>query len=170
MGRRTGKWILGSAAASLAAVVALHPVTVIELENAARRETARMALHQGESFSITSHHSIYDQPVIEEFVVDADRRIVLKSVSSPSAAVREYFGILAPGQRHEVRRAMDQVVFRIAAGIPQRFRIGALEGSFLELGDHGDRLVMRALFRPAAAEWFSRHFGSTLFPVRRTDS
>ena len=129
-----------------------------------------MALEAGESFSITSHHSMYDQPVTEEFVVDADRRIVLKSVSSPSAAVREYFGIVGPGQRHEVERAMDQVVFRVAVGIPQRFRIGALEGSFLELGDHGDRLVLRALRRPAAAQWFSTRFGRAVSPVRRTDS
>jgi hypothetical protein len=170
MGRRTRKWILGSAAASLAAVVALHPVTAIELENAARGGTARIALHDGKSFSIISHHSMYDQPVTEEFVVDADRRIVLKSVSSSSAAVREYFGIVAPGQRHAVERAMDQVVFRVAAGIPQRFRLGGLERSFLEFGDHGDRLVMRAVRRPAAAHWLSTRFGRTRSPVRRTDS
>jgi hypothetical protein len=170
MGRRTRQWIPGSAAASLAAVVALHPVTVIELENAARGETARMALQDGESFSVTAHHSMYEQPVTEEFVVDENRRIVLQSVSSPSAAVREYFGILAPGQRHAMERAMDQVVFRVAAGIPQRFHIGALERSFLDFGHHGDRLVMRALRRPAAAHWFSAHFGRTPSPVRRTDS
>jgi len=170
MGRRTRKWILGSAAASLAAAVALRPVTVIELENATRVETARMALHDGESFSVTAHHSIYDQPVTEEFVVDEDRRIVLKSVSSPSAAVREYFGIVAPGQRHAVERAMDQVVFRVAAGIPQRFRLGGLERSFLEFGDHGDRLVMRAVRWPAAAHWLSTCFGRILSAMRRTDA
>jgi len=170
MGRRTRQWILGSAAASLAAVVALRPVTVIELENAARGGTARIALQAGESFSITSHHSIYDQPVTEEFVVDADGRIVLKWVSSPSAAVREYFGIVAAGERHAVERTMDQVVFRVAAGVAQRFRAGALEQSFLDHGDHGDRLVMRALRRPAAAHWVSTHFGGTMSPVRGSGS
>jgi hypothetical protein len=170
MGGTTRRWILGSAAASLIAAVALHPVTVIELENASRGETARMALHDGQSFSVTAHHSMYEQPVTEEFVVDENRRIVLKSVSSPSAAVREYFGIVALGERHAVERAMDRVVFRVAAGIPQRFRLGGLERSFLEFGDHGDRLVMRAVRRPAAAHWLSTRFGRTLSPVRRTDS
>jgi hypothetical protein len=170
MGRRTRGWILGSAAALLAAAAALHPVNVIEVENAARGETALIALHDGESFSVTAHHSMYEQPVTEEFVVDENRRIVLKWVSSPSAAVREYFGIVAPGERHAVERAMDQVVFRVAAGIPQRFRLGGRERSFLEFGDHGDRLVMRALHGPAAAYWLSTRLGRLTAAARRTDS
>jgi hypothetical protein len=168
--RRTRRWIPGAVAASLAAAAALRPVDVIEVENAARGKTARIALYDGESFSVTAHHSMYEQPVTEEFVVDENRRIVLKSVSSPSAAVREYFGIVALGERHAVERAMDQVVFRVAAGIPQRFRLGGLERSFLEFGDHGDRLVMRALRGPAAAYWLSTGLGRVTAAVRRTDS
>jgi hypothetical protein len=170
MGRRTRRWILGSAAALLAAAVALHPVDVIEVENAAWGKTARIALRDGESFSVTAHHSIYEQPVTEEFVVDENRRIVLKSVSSPSAAVREYFGIVAPGERHAVERAMDQIVFRVAAGIPQRFRFGGVERSFLEFGDHGDRLVMRAVRGLAAAQWLSSGLGRATSAARRADS
>ncbi len=170
MGRMTRRWILGSAAASVAAAVALRPVTVLELENAARGEAARIALGDAPTFLVISHHSMYDQPVTEEFVVDADRHIVLKSVSSPSAAVREYFGIVAPEQRHAVERTMREIVFRVAAGVPQRLRLGGLERSFLEFGEHGDRLVMRAASRPAAAHWLSTHFEGARSWVRRTDS
>jgi hypothetical protein len=150
-----GRLILGCAAASLAAAAALYPVTVLELDNGARSEPARIGLREGEPFSVTSQHSMYDRPVTEEFVVDADRRIVLKSVSSPSAAVREYFGISAAGERHALERAMREIVFRVAAGRPQRLHLGGLERSFLEFGDHGDRLVMRAVRRPAVAHWLS---------------
>ncbi len=94
-------------------------------------------------------HSIYDQPVTEDFVVDERGRIVLEAVTSPSAAVREYFGITAPGERHVVVRPMREIVFRVAEGTPQRLRAAGVERSFLELGEHGDRLVMRA--RPAGA-------------------
>jgi hypothetical protein len=86
-------------------------------------------------------------------MVDPERRIVLKSVSSPSAAVREYLGISTAGERHAVEREMREIVFRVAAGTPQRLQVGGLERSFLEFGDHGDRLVMRAVRRPAVVHW-----------------
>lgn len=132
----------GIAAAVLAAA-ALRPEPALEIENAARGRTVRIPVRPGEVFSIVYHHSMYDQPVTEEFTVDGDGRIVLQAVSSPSAAVREYFGITAAGARHAVRRAMREIVFRVAAGTPQRLRVGGVERSFLELGEHGDRLVMR---------------------------
>jgi hypothetical protein len=148
------RWVaLGCAAASLAAAAALDPVTVLELDNGARGEAAGIGLRQGESFSVTSQHSIYDRPVTEEYVVDRDRRIVLRAVSSPSAAVRESLGIVGPGERHVVDRTMPEIVFRVAAGTPQRLRLGRSEWSFLEFGEHGDRLVMRAVRRTAFVHW-----------------
>jgi hypothetical protein len=117
---------------------------VLELENAARGRALVVALAPGEPFSVTSQHSMYDAPVTEHFVVGNDGRIVLELVSSPSAAVREYFGITAAGERHAIERVLPEVVFRIATGTPQRLRTGAVERSFLELGEPGDRVVMRA--------------------------
>jgi hypothetical protein len=159
-------FILGSAAAVLVATATLRPVTVLELENTARGEAVRLALHDARAFSVTSHHSMYEQPVTEEFVVDADHRIVLKAVSSPSAAVREYFGLTAAGERHEVQRAMREVVFRVAAGTPQRLHLGRVEHSFLEFGEHGERLVLRAVRRPAAVPWLSA-LRADMMPARR---
>ena len=160
-GRRAHRCISGCGAAALAAAAALNPVTVLELENGARGEAACVGLGEGESFSVTSHHSMYDWPVTEEFMVDPERRIVLKSVSSPSAAVREYLGISAAGERHAVEREMREIVFRVAAGTPQRLQVGGLERSFLEFGDHGDRLVMRAVRRPAVVHWLWACFART---------
>jgi hypothetical protein len=145
MGRSTRRLVLACAAASFAAPAPLHPVTFLEIENPARGEAEVIALREGLPFSVQSQHSIYDQPVIEEFVLDGRCHIVLKSVSSPSAAVREYFGIASLRQRHAVERAMEQIVFRVAMGTPQRLNAGGLERSFLEFGDHGDRLIMRAM-------------------------
>ncbi len=133
--------LLAVAAAALAATLSRE--TVLVIENGADGRTLRAPLGDGEAFSVTSLHSMYDEPVTEEFVV-LDGRIVLTAVSSPSAAVREYFGITAMGERHAFWRPLPEVVFRVAAGTPQRLRIGSTERSFLELGGHGDRLVMRA--------------------------
>jgi len=114
------------------------------VENTDRGTVFRIRLRPGEVFSVVYHHSIYDQPVTEDFVVDDDGHIVLRAVASPSAAVREYFGITSAGERHPMARTMREIVFRIATGTAQRLLAGGVERSFLDLGEHGDRLVLRA--------------------------
>jgi hypothetical protein len=156
---RRGLLALGVAALAAALLAALRPVTVLELENAARGRTLRAAVREGEPFSVVYHHSMYDAPVTEEFVL-AGGRVLLQAVSSPSAAVREYYGLAAAGERHRVARAMPEVVFRVAAGVPQRLRVRGATASFLEVGEHGDRLVLKAGRAPAFARWSMDPFGA----------
>jgi len=145
MGPAVRPLALAGAALAAACLAAATPGPRAELliENAGRGRTFRVALRPGEPFSVVSHHSMYDQPVTEDFVLDDDGLVVLRAVTSPSAAVLEYFGITETGERHAMERAMREVVFRVAAGEPQRLRAGGIERSFLEFGDHGDRLVLR---------------------------
>jgi hypothetical protein len=146
---------VAAALAVAAASLALRPVTVLELRNDSRGGTVRIRVPDGQPFVVTSQHSIYDAPVDEEFVVGDGGALILEAVSSPSAAVREYFGLTAPGERHAVVRAMRQIVFRVAAGAPQRLRVAGEERSFLDIGDHGDRLVLTASRAPAVARWLA---------------
>src|SRR5215813_5070292 len=132
------------AAAGLASPAPARTASELLVENSDRGTVLRVQLRPGEVFSVVYQHSIYDQPVTEDFVLDEEGRIVLRSVTSPSAAVREYFGITSAGERHAVVRTMPEIVFRIAAATVQRLRAGGVERSFLELGEHGDRLVLRA--------------------------
>src|SRR5262245_6978086 len=118
------------------------------IENTDRGTVLRIRLRAGEAFSVVYQHSIYDQPVTEDFVVDEEGRIVLRAVASPSAAVREYFGITSAGERHSMARTMPEIVFRIATGTVQRLRTGGVERSFLEFGAHGDRLIVHAAHPP----------------------
>lgn len=145
MGKATLPLALAGAALASACLAAAGPGPRAELriENAARGRTFTVPLGAGEPFAVVSHHSMYDQPVTEEFVVDGNGFLVLRAVSSPSAAVREYFGLTAAGERHAVDRPMREVVFRVAAGVPQVLRAGGAERSFLEFGARGDRLVLR---------------------------
>lgn len=155
--RRRARSLAVAAAAALAAagaLLGLRPVTVLEFRNEARGSTVRIPAPSG-AFVVTSQHSMYDQPVAEEFVVGPGGELVLEAVSSPSAAVLEYFGITATGERHAVLRTMRQIVFRVATGVPQRLRVGDEERSFLELGAHGDRLVLTASRTPAVARWIA---------------
>lgn len=153
--------LLSFAAIGIAATAAFRPLTVLELENAGRGSAAWFAIEEDARFSVTSQHSMYEQPVTEDFVVDGEGRLVLTAVSSPSAAVREYFGLSAAGERHAIERAMREIVFRVAAGAPQTLRIGGEDRSFLQFGEHGDRLVMRAIRRPAVAHWLAHPTTST---------
>jgi hypothetical protein len=95
------------------------------VENTDRGTVLRLRLRPGEVFSVVYQHSIYDQPVTEDFVLDEKGRIVLQAVTSRSAAVREYFGITSAGERHAIARTMPEIVFRIATGTAQRLRAGA---------------------------------------------
>jgi len=146
---------LGGVAAAVLAAAALRPVTALELTNTGRGGTVRLPVAAGEAFSVTFRHSIHDQPFTEEYAVREDGRIALRAVSSPSPAVREYLGIAAAGERHALERVMDEIVFRVAMGEAQALRLGGRERSFLEFGDHGDRLVVRATRGPALARWLA---------------
>src|SRR5215475_3855169 len=134
--------------AAAPAVAPPHPAHELLVENTDRGTVVRIHLRPGEVFSVVSQHSMYDQPVTEDFVLDEEGRIVLQAVTSPSAAVREYFGITSAGDRHTMARTMNEIVFRIATGTPQRLRAGGVERSFLELGEHGDRLIVHAAHPP----------------------
>jgi hypothetical protein len=132
----------------LAALVAagwalsLLPVRVLEFANTDNGRVSRLLMSADASFFVTYHHSIYGQPVTEEFVLAPDDAIVLTGVQSASGAVLEYFGFADGAERHALERRLGEVVFRIAAGEPQRITLGSRDLSFLEFGEHGDRLSM----------------------------
>lgn len=140
--------VLAAAAGVASPVPGAGTARELLLENPDRGTVLRLRLRPGEVFSVVYQHSIYDQPVTEDFVLDDEGRIVLQAVTSPSAAVREYFGITSPGERHAMARTMTEIVFRIATGTAQRLRAGGVERSFLEAGEHGDRLVVHAAHSP----------------------
>lgn len=119
----------------------------LEIENPERGRTTILTLPADGAFALVAWHSIYDQPVTEEYRVRGDR-IVEEAVSSPSAAVREYFGLTGPGDRQAVRRLLPAIVLRVAMGRPQRLLRGGSDQPLAELGDPGDRLVLRPARRP----------------------
>lgn len=137
---------------ALAGVVALlgglWPVEGLEIENAARGGKWRLALPAGGAFALTAHHSMYDEPYSERFAADREGRIRLQEVWSRSAAVREYLGLTGAGERQPVSRLLPELVVRVAAGRAQELEVGGRVRSLLDYGEHGDRLVLRAVRRP----------------------
>ena len=132
------------------------PVTALQFENDDRGAVVRYFVRQGDSFSVTSVHSIYRQPVTEEFAVGRGGELVLTGVRSASGAVLEYFGFDDSRPFHGLNRPMRTVVFRVAAGDAQVLILAGRRIPFLRLGDHGDRITVRlATVSPAALgiEW-----------------
>lgn len=117
-----------------------YPVTVLQFVNDDRGRITRFRMEPGEVFSVGYRHSIYDQPVTEEFSIGPGREFILTGLRSPSGAVLEYFGFGDSREFHPMDRKMEKIVFRVAAGVPQRLILNGREISFLEFGGHGDRI------------------------------
>ncbi|MHB1024202.1 MAG: hypothetical protein ACYC24_00675 [Desulfobacteria bacterium] len=120
-----------------------RPATVLEFGNDARGIVARYPVNPGDAFAITYRHSIYLQPVVEEFSVGAGGDLVLTGVRSDSGAVLEYFGFNDSRPFHAMNRPMRSIVFRVAMEGAQTLALGGRRISFLGLGDPGDRITLR---------------------------
>lgn len=120
-----------------------RPATVLEFGNDGRGIVARYPVKAGDAFSITYQHSIYRQPVVEEFSVRQGGELVLTGVRSDSGAVLEYFGFADSRPFHAMDRPMRTIVFRVAMEGAQTLTLGGMRISFLALGDPGDRITVR---------------------------
>lgn len=121
----------------------LRPATVLEFENEGQGIVARYTVNTGDAFSITYQHSIYRQPVVEEFSVAPGGELVLTGVRSESGAVLEYFGFNDSRPFHAMNRPMRTIVFRVAMEGAQTLTLGDRRISFLDLGEPGDRITLR---------------------------
>jgi hypothetical protein len=122
--------------------MSLVPVRVLEFANTDTGAVRRLLVNAEGSFFVTYQHSLYGQPVTEEFTLAPDDAIVLTGVESDSGAVLEYFGFQDGESHHQMDRLLGRVVFRVAVGEVQRLVLGSRELSFLEFGRHGDRLAL----------------------------
>lgn len=129
--------------AAAGAVFLFRPATVLEFENAGQGIVARYPVNTGDAFSITYQHSIYRQPVVEEFSVGPGGELLLTGVRSDSGAVLEYFGFSDSRPFHTMNRPMRTIVFRVAMEGAQKLTLGDRRISFLCLGDPGDRITLR---------------------------
>jgi len=122
-----------------------RPVNTLQFENVDRGGVDRYRVKAGDTFSITYQHSIYREPVIEEFSVGRLGDLVLTGVRSESGAVLEYFGFTDSKPFHAMSRPMREIVFRVAVDGAQELTIGGRRISFLGLGDPGDRIMVRVV-------------------------
>ena len=118
-------------------------VTILQLENVDRPKTIRIRISPSETFSMFYIHSIYRQPVIEEFQAEKDA-IVLRGVRTKSPGVMEYYGFEDTKEFHSMNQRLGAVfIVRRGMGEGQGLIVGDKKIYLSEIGERGDRIQLR---------------------------
>ncbi len=92
-----------------------------------------------ERFSMFYVHSIYGEPVAEEFQVEKDA-LILKGVRTKSPAVMEYYGFEEGREFHPMNQVLGAIYFRWGTGEGQGLMVRERKIYLSEIGSKGDRI------------------------------
>jgi hypothetical protein len=124
-------------------VFLLQKVTLLHIENMDRRQAIHIRISPFETFSMFYIHSIYREPVIEEFQA-GKRAIVLKGVRTKSPAVMEYYGFEDMKEFHPMNLKLGAVfLIRRGMGEGQGLIVRGRKIYLSEIGEKGDRIQLR---------------------------
>ena len=118
-------------------------VHLLHVENMDRPKTIRIRMGASEPFSIFYIHSIYKEPVTEEFQVEKGA-IVLRGVRTKSPAVMEYYGFEDTKEFHPMNQRLGAVfIIRRGMGEGQGLIVRDRKIYLSQIGEKGDRIQMR---------------------------
>ena len=121
----------------------MKKVTLLQLENLDRPKGIHIQINPPEPFSIFYIHSVYKEPVIEEFQVEQGA-IVLKGVRTKSPAVMEYYGFDHMKEFHSMNYRLGAVfIIRRGMGEGQGLIVRDKKIYLSEIGERGDRIQLR---------------------------
>jgi hypothetical protein len=118
-------------------------VTLLHIENMDRPKAIHVWINSSETFSMFYIHSIYKEPVVEEFQAEKDT-IVLKGIRTKSPAVMEYYGFEDTEEFHPMNQKLGAVfVIRRGIGEGQGLIVGDRKIYLSEIGERGGRIQLR---------------------------
>jgi hypothetical protein len=124
-------------------VLFFENVTLLHIENMDRQKTIHIRIGSSEPFSLFYIHSIYREPVVEEFQVDHEA-IILKGVRTKSQAIMEYYGFQESKEFHPMDLKLGAVfLIRRGMGEGQGLIVGERKIYLSEIGEKGDRIQLR---------------------------
>ncbi len=132
-------------------------VTVLHLENMDHPRTIRIRIGPSEPFSIFYIHSIYKEPVVEEFQAEKGA-IVLKGVRTKSPAVMEYYGFEDTKEFHPMDQKLGAIYFKWGIGEGQGLIVRDRKIYLSEIGQRGDRIQLRVESMSLLNYFFSEIF------------
>jgi len=124
-------------------VLFLKKVTLLHTENMDHPQMIRIRISPFETFSMFYIHSIYKEPVIEEFQAEKEA-IVLKGIRTKSPAVMEYYGFEDTKEFHTMNQRLGAVfIIRRGMGEGQGLIVRDRKIYLSEIGGRGDRIRLR---------------------------
>jgi hypothetical protein len=140
--------ILISALIVAGGVLLFKKVTLLHIENMDRPKTIHLRIDPSETFSMFYIHSIYKEPVVEEFQAE-NGAIVLKGIRTKSPAVMEYYGFEDMKEFHSMDQKLGAVfIIRRGVGQGQGLIIQDRKIYLSEIGERGDRIQLRVEIMP----------------------
>ena len=120
----------------------MKKVTVLHIEDMDHPRTIRIRISPTEPFSVFYIHSIYKEPVVEEFQAEGDA-IALKGVRTKSPAVMEYYGFEDMKGFHPMNQRLGAIYFKWGIGEGQGLIVRDRKIYLSEIGERGDRIQLR---------------------------
>ncbi len=118
-------------------------VTLLHIENMDRPKAIHVRINPSETFSMFYIHSIYKEPVVEEFQAE-EEAIILKGIRTKSPAVMEYYGFEDMKEFHPMNQKLGAVfIIRRGIGEGQGLIVGDRKIYLSEIGERGDRIQLR---------------------------
>ena len=124
-------------------VFLFNKVTLLHIENMDRTKAIHVRINSSETFSMFYIHSIYKEPVVEEFQAE-EEAIILKGIRTKSPAVMEYYGFDDTKEFHPMNQKLGAVfIIRRGIGEGQGLIVGDRKIYLSEIGERGDRIQLR---------------------------
>jgi hypothetical protein len=118
-------------------------VTILHIGNMDRLRTIQIRINPSEKFSMFYIHSVYHEPVTEEFQAEKEA-IILRGVRTKSPAVMEYYGFEDIRDFHPMNLRLGAVfVIRRGMGEGQGLIVRGRKIYLSEIGGRGDRIQLR---------------------------
>jgi hypothetical protein len=118
-------------------------VTLLHIENMDRPKAIHFQMRPSETFSMFYIHSIYKEPVVEEFQAGKEA-MILKGVRTKSPAVMEYYGFEDTKEFHLMNQKLGAVfIIRRRMGEGQGVIVRDRKIYLSEIGERGDRIQLR---------------------------
>ena len=118
-------------------------VPLLHIENMDRSKAIHIRISSSEAFSMFYIHSVYQEPVVEEFQVEKEA-IILKGVRTKSPAIMEYYGFEDMKEFHSLDLKLGAVfLIRRGMGEGQGLIVRDRKIYLSEIGEKGDRIQLR---------------------------
>jgi len=118
-------------------------VTLLHIENMDQPRTIHIRISSSETFFMFYIHSIYNEPVVEEFQAEEDS-IALKGVRTKSPGVMEYYGFEDVKELHPTDLKLGAILLlKRGMGEGQGLIVRDRKIYLSEIGERGNRIQLR---------------------------